>query len=261
MEGRLSIGAVLSGAFSTIGSNPLATLGLSFVLGVLPSLLFSYFLTGPISSASTVALLGTPGGIALYLGSLALMIICAMLVQATLVRVTVAHALGESASLGSSLGMAMAKILPLLGLTILMVLGLAAGTLLLVIPGIILYFMWIVASPALVAEDIGIIEAFGRSRALTSGHRWKIFGLMLVVGVIMWILSAVVGVVVLATGGTAGLLNSAATGTLPVGFMILTAVVNTFSTAFSSTTIARLYVELRIAKEGPMTDALADVFA
>ena len=50
-----------------------------------------------------------------------------------------------------------------------------------------------------VVEGTGIGEAFGRSRALTKGHRWAIFGLIFIYGIII----TLAGFVVLKLSGIA----------------------------------------------------------
>jgi uncharacterized membrane protein len=260
MESRLSISNVLSGTFSTIGSNPLATLGVAFLLGVLPTQIFSYALIGG-AVMSAAQIFTTPGGIALYCALIGVSVLCSMLVQATLVRVTVAYARDEQVSIAACLGASLSKILPLLGLTILMTIALAVATLLLIVPGIILYIMWCVATPVLVAENAGIFEALGRSGELTKGNRWRIFGLFLLLVIMLWIFAAIIGVVFVTTGLVTGAAAALASGALPITYMIVNAVSNTLMTAVFGTLVARLYVDLRMANEGPMTDALADVFA
>ena len=233
---------------------------MSFVIGVLPSQLFSYFFVGA-AALGTANLFSTSGGIALYLAMLALSLFCSMLVQAMLVRVTVAQARGESASIAAAFGAALPKLLPLLALSIIMLFGLGFAMLLLLVPGVILYLMWCVAGPALVAEDVGVFEALSRSRALTRGNRWKIFGLMMVLLVLLWVFSAVMGILFISVGLTASLAESLSTGVLPLGYLVVSAVASTVMTAVWGTLISSLYVQLRTAQEGPMTDALADVFA
>ena len=263
MESRFSIGSALSGAFGTIGGNPLATLGIAFLIGVLPTQVVSYIFlgTGLRAANAVLTLFRSPGGVTLYLAVTAFSVFCAMLVQATLVRVTVAHMRQEQVSIGASLATSLSKILPLLGVTILLTLGVGLGFIVLVVPGVIGYIMWCVATPAVVAEDIGVFDAFARSRALTKGHRWKIFGLFLILLVILWIFSAIAGAILLSTGMMNGLATSLAAGSFPIGYLVFNAIVSTLTTAFFGALMAGLYVELRTAQEGPMIDSLAEVFA
>ncbi len=95
-------------------------------------------------------------------------------------------------------------VLPLIGLSILLGIGVTIGFILIIVPGLYLITIWAVAAPSLVVERRGVFAAFGRSRELVRGHGWQVFGVILVViG-----LSIVVGIIVavLASGlGTVGI--------------------------------------------------------
>src|ERR1700722_8945161 len=74
---------------------------------------------------------------------------------------------------------ALARFFPLLGLALLYALALVFGLVLLLVPGFILLVMWAVVVPACLVEGLGPIESMSRSAALTKGHRWPIFGIMI----------------------------------------------------------------------------------
>lgn len=80
----------------------------------------------------------------------------------------------------SSVGDLMRSVLPvlgpLLGAGILAGLGIGAGFVLLVVPGLILLTMWAVIAPVIVIERRSIFDAFGRSRQLVKGQGWPVFG-------------------------------------------------------------------------------------
>jgi hypothetical protein len=57
-------------------------------------------------------------------------------------------------------------------------LGIAVGLALLVVPGLILLTMWVMVIPAIVLEDRGVVESFGRSRELVRGNGWNVFGVI-----------------------------------------------------------------------------------
>jgi hypothetical protein len=61
---------------------------------------------------------------------------------------------------------------------ILLGLAIGVGFLLLIIPGLFLLTIWIFVIPAIVLENRGIGEAFGRSRELVRGHGWNVFGVI-----------------------------------------------------------------------------------
>jgi hypothetical protein len=135
--------------------------------------------------------------------------------------------------------------------------------LLLLVPIPIFYLMWFVATPACVVERLGPIRSMGRSRALTKGHRWKIFGLILVVVLPALIVTAVVAGVMAKLGLGSRLqigvfVNSSAaniTWAQVVG-LIWTAI----WTAFFAILGVVSYHDLRVAKEGVDTEQIAAVF-
>ncbi|MGN6257064.1 MAG: hypothetical protein ACTHN3_04835 [Solirubrobacterales bacterium] len=84
----------------------------------------------------------------------------------------------------SSVGDLMRSVLPvlgpLIGAGILAGLGIGAGFVLLIVPGLILLTMWAVIAPAIVVERRGVFDAFGRSRQLVKGEGWPVFGTVVV---------------------------------------------------------------------------------
>ena len=90
------------------------------------------------------------------------------------------------------------KLLPLLGLTIVLSILISIGLVLFIIPGIILALIWFVAVPVLIIEDKGVFDSMSRSGELTKGNRWRIFGLMLVVYIgvfVVFIIAALIAAV------------------------------------------------------------------
>lgn len=87
------------------------------------------------------------------------------------------------------------KLLPLLGLTIVVGILVSIGLVLFIIPGIILALIWFVAVPVLIIEDKGVFDSMSRSGELTKGNRWRIFGLMLVVYVGVFVVFLIAGLV------------------------------------------------------------------
>jgi len=79
-------------------------------------------------------------------------------------------------SIGDTLRKISPKIARLVGAGLLAGLGIIAGFILLIVPGLILLTWWVLISPVIVLEDKGAIEAFGRSRELVRGNGWNVFG-------------------------------------------------------------------------------------
>jgi hypothetical protein len=257
-ERRMSVGRVFQRAFSAIAFNPAVVLGLALLVGALPGLIMSYFFfrigLGSPEAVRSGAIPGYGFAGAMFISSLITLAISA-LVQGALTRATVSANEGVRATFGQSLSAGFRVILPLVGLTILWALGVGIGFVLLLVPGIILLMMWAVAVPALVVERDGVFAAFRRSAELTKGSRWKIFGLSLVLLIIYWLLSIVVGLVGL------GLYSPATAGDFTVANMIGSIVVGTIFNMLWGTVQPSLYVELREAKEGRSLESLEQVFA
>jgi hypothetical protein len=255
----VSIGRIFGRTVDTIVNNPVATLGIAFLFGAIPSLLMQFLVRGfraeALRPGDNLAMMGV--GLLMFLVS----IVLAMITQGALVRATVAQSEGRRASLGETLMAGHTMALPLLGLAILSGIAMLLGFVLLFVPGVILYLMWSVSAPALVEERLGIGAALGRSRALTSGARWTIFGLLLIVLVVAWLISAVAGLINVALyGGAEGLLAAAMSRTMPIGMMVIALVTGTVFSAIWGVLLTSLYVELRAWKEGPAGAALAEVF-
>jgi hypothetical protein len=73
------------------------------------------------------------------------------------------------------------KLLPLLGLSIVVGVLVFIGLIFFIIPGVILALIWFVAVPVMIIEDKGVFESMSRSGELTKSNRWRLFGLMVVV--------------------------------------------------------------------------------
>ncbi len=108
-------------------------------------------------------------------------------------------------SIGELLTSAYAFVGALFANGLLLGLGVALGIVALIVPGLFLLTIWAVCSPAIVSEDCGPIEAFGRSRELVSGQGWPVFG-AIVVAFLIQIVVAVVAIGIGAGIGTGGLI-------------------------------------------------------
>jgi hypothetical protein len=160
---------------------------------------------------------------------------------------------GRAVYVGDAIRRGLSRFWSILGLSILVGLGIAIGLILLIIPGIMLAVRWSVALPACVVENKGPFESMRRSADLTRGHRWKIFGIfvLLLIGVIVAgiIVAAIVGVIV-AVGGIVGIVLAAV-----IGFVAMA-----IYTAYLNTVLVMIYHDLRAVKEGVDTEQIAAVF-
>jgi hypothetical protein len=153
---------------------------------------------------------------------------------------------GQSIRVGEALQRAFARFFPLIGLGILWSLGIMIGMVLLIVPGVILLCMWAVAVPACVVEGLGPTASMSRSADLSKGYRWKILGLLLLLGVI----NAVGGKLIEVILGLAGDWLSS------IGSLIWFVAWN----AYWNCVLIMIYHDLRVAKEGIDTEQIASVF-
>jgi hypothetical protein len=68
-------------------------------------------------------------------------------------------------------------------------LGLMAGLLLLIVPGLYLLTIWVVLLPVILVERRGLFDAFGRSRRLVRGNGWRVFCVVLLLALFMLLVS------------------------------------------------------------------------
>ncbi len=160
------------------------------------------------------------------------------------------HLAGRTFSFGTLLGAGVRRAWPvfLAGFVSAVLIGFAS--LLLVVPGIIVACAACAAVPAVVAEGKGPVEAVKRSFALTKGRRLAIFAAFLVMGLVTWTASAVVGLLPFVLGGG---IASLAAGLFA---FVAGAVVTPLTTIVPGV----VYHDLRVSKEGVATAELAKVF-
>ena len=255
---QVSIGRVFGRAFGTIGSNPVTTLGIAFLFSALPQTLFNQLTRmmgmnqgAKLAPAATVGigLVGIILGIALY-----------AIVQGALVRSTVDHEEGRHPGLGESIMAGLVVAIPLIVMAIISGIAMMIGLVLFVVPGVILYLMWSVSAPALVDERLSIMGALGRSRYLTRGYRWRIFGMVLVLVVLSWLAMALMATLVIAGGGFSLQAVAKAQQDPSIVAIAVLLIMQTLISVVYGVSHASLFVELRNAKDGPSDEALADVF-
>jgi hypothetical protein len=115
-----------------------------------------------------------------------------------------------------------------------------------VVAAIALFINWWVIIPVVVVEKTGVIECFGRSRTLTAGNRWRILGLLIVVGIAQGVINLILQVI-------------AHMGGLWVAVILMLAI-SLFFIAFNAVLTAVGYYYLRSEKEGIVIDDIVRVF-
>lgn len=253
--GAFELGRVMQRTFKVIGDNLslFAISGLALIaLPVFAASVVGFLYPEP----WVIALASMAGGIVAFVGSL--------LMQGVVVHSAISGLNGRSIRLGEALGVGARKALPLLGLGILQSLGFALGLLLLVVPGLMLMTAWSVAAPVLVMEKRSIEASFGRSGDLTRGHRWSIFGLLVIYFVLAMIISVAVQGLAAAAGVTTAqsgfVTTTQAPSLMALAAVLVSALTNAVQGVISAAGAAAIYYELRTGKEGAAPDQLAAVF-
>ena len=143
-------------------------------------------------------------------------------------------------SLGRLFGSVSRFLGPLLWTAILVGIGVFLGMLAFIVPGLILITIWAVAVPVVVCEARGPVESLGRSRELVHGHGWRVFSVLIVTFVLVFV---------------ARLVALAIAGNSDVGLVVASLVAGTLTAPISALASAVLYLELLKLKGEPLPPA------
>jgi hypothetical protein len=126
------------------------------------------------------------------------------------------------------------QVLPVVAAAAIMsAIGIFAGFVALIVPGIVLWLRWAVVAQAASVEGQGWLAALRSSARLTAGHYSHVFGLLLVTALISEAVR--IGVWAIPLGSTAGVASVAAG-----------VAVDTVLASFTALTLALLYFELKV---------------
>ena len=111
--------------------------------------------------------------------------------QGALIHAVSEQTVRQTSNFGQSYGAAWQRVGNLIGACLLV--GLAVSLMAITIIGIpvAIYFgvRWCFILQAILIEGTGITESLSRSSNLVEGNWWRVFGIMLVVGLIVWAIS------------------------------------------------------------------------
>ena len=126
------------------------------------------------------------------------------------------------------------------------------------VPAIFLLLRWLFASSVVMVEDVRGISAVGRSWRLMRGLTWKALGTLTLMGLLIFALYFVVGIII----GIAAYPILAGGDTPGGGFYALSqalgAVTSILTTPFTTLVIVLLYFDARMRKEGFDLEVMAD---
>jgi len=235
-QAQFGFGTVISQSIAVFTANLASFVVVSLIL-LLPLLVYNFAVVGePTTEFSAGSLL-----------AIVIQMILGQLLAATISFGAFQYLRGQPVSIGECLSRGLSLILPVIGVAILVGLITGIGFLLLFVPGIIAAVMLWVAIPVAVVEGPGVIASLKRSAELTKGYRWSIFGILIVIGIVLIIVTMVLSYVLLAAAGFT---------VYSIGVWVLQAVFG----AFSATAAAVGYYFLRVTKEGVDINEIAKVF-
>lgn len=241
---RFDLGRVIERTFGAIGANGLPLLLMAVVFVALPqaALVWGQSLFLRPGSDLTTDMIST--GVLISVVGFVVGIVCSVIMQGAVTHVVVADLQGRKTTAGEGLNAALRAFWVLLAVGIVAGLAMMLGLILLVVPGILIFLIWLVAGPVVVAEGVGVGRALQRSRDLTRDHRWWLLLLAVVYVVMSWIIGLIVGIAgAAATGLQVG-------GTLNFVTLVVGPLTQAISTLLWASIIAATYVELRTVKEG-----------
>ena len=245
-EDGFRVGRVLGRSFGVLGRHFIQFL----LVTIVPIAPLAYVMA--IEVAALVGVKHPDSAVAVRIGLLVIAAVAfwgltMMIAQAVVLYGTFQDMRGKPMRFGEAIAKGLARFFPIIGLAICTMLAVGVGFVLLIIPGIMFAMMFYVALPACVVERVGPIASMKRSAALTKGHRWKLFGIAILIGLLSAIGSAVVATILTIVGGPTVML---------VGRFLWQAIMG----AFGAVVVAVIYHDLRTAREGIDVERMAAVF-
>jgi hypothetical protein len=146
-------------------------------------------------------------------------------------------------TIGTLFQSALPLVVPLLGAGILAGIAIAIGFVLLIVPGLFLLTIWAVIVPAIVIERAGVIDSFGRSRELVRGNGWQVFGVILVLFLLQFVL-----------GGIANAIAGGASDDSFLLYAVVDLLVRVLVVPLSALAATVMYIELRRLKGQPLPE-------
>jgi len=257
---------IFSEAFSSLRKGFVPLLVVTLLLYILPNQVITVGLRlgMGITLGSPQSLQG--GILAITVVAFVIMYVLVFMHISAVYEVCVLTMTNKPVKLGQVFAHSLGNALPIFLIYLLCILGWLVGTVLLLVPAIIFCTFFSVVIPAYVTEKPGIFGAFTRSRALTKGHRWGIFGLWILLLIIFYILAAAIEVPLLWPLIQATM-KQAAEGGQPVapvppslGVMLALSVAGSFFLVVILSINASVYSCLRFEKDKLSAAGLEKVF-
>lgn len=169
---------------------------------------------------------------------------------------------GGPGVMSRSFGVFFRRLLPLLGTLVLAGLAIFAGTVLLIVPGIILVTGWFCLVPLTLLEKVSVFRAFSRTWQLTRRKRLPILGLMVLFGLMTMFFQMLLSIPLMALMIVfiAAVPQSGSAYWFMFLLMPLANLMTLLLTPLGSALPVVVYYNLIISKEGLLTDNLRKQF-
>jgi hypothetical protein len=291
----LSVGEILDGAFQAVRANPRTMVGTAAaviaavtVLSIVPeALLLTRLRDNPALTGGSASLndqIDLIGGLGQSrIVSTVLTFIAVTMLNALLIVPVSEAVLGRRMDAGAMWRRTRGRLLAALGLALLIGLVTVLAVVVVLLPGfvalasgstdvgavlliagvvgvivvlVLLLTRWSLAAPALVLENASVTTAMRRSWRIVRGSTWRVFGILLLAGIIVNIGQAVVTVPVGLLAGLPAAGLDSPYESLPITFAQLlisgvgTIVAGAVFYPFSAAVSALLYIDLRMRREG-----------
>lgn len=240
-DGEFSVGAVVGDTFKTFFGN-IVLFSILISILILPFIIIDGASFSSVADGSWVQ----SGDPISYLWIFFGVMLVGFFSQIGIIYGSVESLSGNKANVREMFSTIIRCAIPVLIASILVMVMMMVGFVLLVIPGFMVVMMMAVVVPVIVVERVGIIKALSRSRELTNGHKWGIFGAFFLLGIINVIVQFILSFVGDA-GGEA----------MKIILLLLNQVI---ATGLTASMVASIYINLRRAKEGVNVEEIAKVF-
>lgn len=243
-----NITGVLDDGFRLFSASLKTVLPLSFIgslLATLPQFAISLMGENPQIEDFNVTLV--IAGVAVTIGLLLAMVVCycGVLVQME------GFASGTAPSLGDALMTGLSRTLPLIGGSLLFTLGVFAGMILLVVPGVVLAGYWVLCFVTAVVDRKGPVQCLSYSYHLIRGAWWRTMMILTVLMLINMVIYTILMVFLI--GGMVGSMSSSGamdTTVIDIITLLVTPLLSTVLTPFGYAFLLAIRNDLKMRKEG-----------
>lgn len=279
----LGLGEILDGAISTMRAHPKMMLGVAAIV-VTVAQLITLAVTFPwlddVNRAVQFDVNTDPDevwsvvgkSLAIGLIGIVLLLVSRVFLSGFLTLVVGKAILGQPMSFSEVWARVRPRLLALLGLTLIYP-AITVGTVaivalltvlvppvgILLILGLIPVVIWLwvlfsLATPALILENAGVGQAFGRSRRLVQGSWWRIFGISLLAAFLAGLLALIIQLPFEYFGDGFSSVTATTVTEVTTKYLLLTTigtiVASTITEPFAAAVTVFLYTDQRIRKEG-----------